>query len=138
MQKGEEQATYKSDLCPFNLRSKKSFNLRATEEPARQGEFRKAEDNRIFLSTSLTMPPTRFPNSPPHPLAWQGRGQPMCKGHWWLATCSSRVTLGCPHTKGSKAKPISCQRPTERLLKPSFCNKGKCFTAVTFAVQTPT
>lgn len=104
MQKGEEQATYKSDLCPFNLRSKKSFNLRATEEPARQGEFRKAEDNRIFLSTSLTMPPTRFPNSPPPPPGMAGQGTADVQRALVVGHMLFKSNPGLPSHKGLQSQ----------------------------------
>lgn len=120
MQKGPERATYKPDLRPLNLRSenlsisqsyRRTSKARGIPQGGGQQDFPEYKPNNV---------PNMLSRLPPHPLAWQGRGQPVWKGHRWLATCSGR-RVG--FTKGSKAKPISFQWPTERLLKPSFCNK---------------
>lgn len=83
---------------------------------------RTAEDNRIFLSTSLTMRPPRFPGFPP---ARRGGGEPAWKGHRQPATALRKEGPWAALTqKVPKGRPLGQQRPAEGLLKPSFCDKG--------------
>lgn len=136
MQKGEEQATHKSDLCPFNLRSENLSVSQSYRRMRKAGGIPKAEDNRIFLSTSLTMSPTRFSDSPPPPGM---AGDSLCgrgTGGWPHALEAG--ALGCPHTKGSKGQAHQLSVTHRKVFETVLLQRGKRFTAVTFAVQTPT
>lgn len=80
---------------------------------------RTVEDNRIFLSTSLTMEPTRFPPTR------GGGGEPVWKWHRWrpATTLRKEGPWAALTQRASKARPAGCQRHAG-LVKPSFCDKG--------------
>lgn len=109
MQKGEEQAIYKSDLYPFNSRSENlsiSQSYRRTSKAGEipqgggQQDFPEYEPNNV-ANTLSRLPPTPWHGGEGESL--RGRGT----GAWPHALEGG--TLGCTHTKGSKAKPISSQ-----------------------------